>query len=181
MIRRPPRSTLFPYTTLFRSLTRSFRPMTTTDFLGWLGALYPLWSRVDAEAIRLSTQVGLAELALGGCTTTSDHLYLQPPDQPSLVEAEILAASEMGLRFCATRGSVDRGRRHGSPVPDHMLESIDAVLSDSERLVHKYHQRGPSALVQVALGPHSVFGATTDLMEKTAELAIALDVRLHTH
>src|SRR5258708_21179282 len=66
MIRRPPRSTLFPYTTLFRSLTRSFRPMTTTDFLGWLGALYPLWSRVDVEAIRLSTQVGLLELALGG-------------------------------------------------------------------------------------------------------------------
>jgi cytosine/adenosine deaminase-related metal-dependent hydrolase len=166
---------------LWQNLTRSYRPMTTTDFLGWLGALYPIWSRVDAEAIRLSTQVGLAELALGGCTTTSDHLYLQPPNQPSLVEAEILAASEMGLRFCATRGSVDRGRRHGSPVPDHMLESIDGVLSDSERLVQKYHQRGPNAMVQVALGPHSVFGATTDLMRKTAELAVTLDVRLHTH
>jgi cytosine/adenosine deaminase-related metal-dependent hydrolase len=166
---------------LWQNLTRAYRPMTTTDFLGWLGALYPLWSRVDAEGIHLSTQIGLAELALGGCTTTSDHLYLQPPDQPSLVEVEILAARELGLRFHATRGSVDRGRRHGSPMPDHLLESIDAVLTDSERLVRKYHQRGPDAMIQVALGPHSVFGATSELMRRTAELALALDVRLHTH
>jgi cytosine/adenosine deaminase-related metal-dependent hydrolase len=166
---------------LWQNLTRSYAPMTNSDFLGWLGALYPLWARVDAEAIAVSTQIGLAELALGGCTTTSDHLYLQPPDQPSLVEAEILAAREMGLRFHATRGSVDRGQRHGSPMPDNMLEDVDTVLSDSARLVSKYHQRGPDAMVQVALGPHSVFGATPELMRRTAELAGQLDVRLHTH
>jgi cytosine/adenosine deaminase-related metal-dependent hydrolase len=166
---------------LWQNLTRSYRPMTTTDFLGWLGALYPIWSQIEVEGIRLSTQIGLSELALGGCTTTSDHLYLQPPDQPSFVEAEILAASEMGLRFHATRGSVNRGQRHGSPMPDHMLEDVDAVLADCERLVHKYHQRGPDAMMQVALGPHSVFGATSELMQRTAELAEKLDVRLHTH
>ena len=166
---------------LWQNLTRAYRPMTTTDFLGWLGALYPLWSRVDAEAIHLSTQIGIAELALGGCTTTSDHLYLQPPDQPSLVEVEILAARELGLRFHATRGSVDRGQRHGSPMPDHMLENVDAVLADSERLVRKYHQRGRDAMIQVALGPHSVFGASSELMRRSAELAESLDVRLHTH
>jgi cytosine/adenosine deaminase-related metal-dependent hydrolase len=166
---------------LWQNLTRAYRPMTTTDFLGWLGALYPLWSRVDAEAIRLSTQVGLLELALGGCTTTSDHLYLQPPDQPSLVEVEIEAAREIGLRFHATRGAVDRGQKHGSPMPDHMLETVDQVLADAERLVAKYHQRGPRAMVQVALGPHSVFGATPALMRETAMLAEKLDVRLHTH
>jgi cytosine/adenosine deaminase-related metal-dependent hydrolase len=166
---------------LWQNLTRAYRPMTTTDFLGWLGALYPLWSRVDAESIQLSTQIGIAELALGGCTTTSDHLYLQPPDQPSLVEVEILAARELGLRFHATRGSVNRGRSHGSPMPDHLLEDIDAVLADSERLVQQYHQRGPDAMIQVALGPHSVFGATSELMRRSAELAESLDVRLHTH
>jgi cytosine/adenosine deaminase-related metal-dependent hydrolase len=166
---------------LWQNLTRSYRPMTTTNFLGWLGALYPLWSRVDERAIRLSTEVGLLELALGGCTTTSDHLYLQPPDQPSLVEVEIMAAREVGLRFHATRGAVDRGRRHGSPMPDHMLEKLDHVLADSERLVAKYHERGPRAMVQVALGPHSVFGATPDLMREVAALAGKLDVRLHTH
>ncbi|HEX4335934.1 MAG TPA: amidohydrolase family protein [Polyangiaceae bacterium] len=166
---------------LWQNLTRAYRPMTTTDFLGWLGALYPLWAKIDAEGIALSTQVGLAELALGGCTTTGDHLYLQPPDQPSFVEAEILAAREMGMRFHATRGSVDRGKRHGSPMPDHMLEEVDVVLADSERLVQKYHERGPDAMIQVALGPHSVFGATSELMTRTADLARQLDVRLHTH
>lgn len=166
---------------LWQNLTRAYRPMTTTDFLGWLGALYPLWSRVDVEAIRLSTQVGLLELAQGGCTTTSDHLYLQPPGEPSLVEAEIEAAQQVGLRFHATRGAVDRGRRHGSPMPDHMLETVDAVLADAERLVGRYHERGPRAMVQVALGPHSVFGATAALMRETAALAVKLDVRLHTH
>ena len=166
---------------LWQNLTRAYRPMTTTDFLGWLGALYPLWARIDAEAIRLSTQVGLYELALGGCTTTSDHLYLQPPDQPSLVEIEIQAAREVGLRFHATRGAVDRGQRDGSPMPDHMLEPIDRVLADAERLAGQYHQRGPRAMVQVALGPHSVFGATPALMRETAGLAERLDLRLHTH
>lgn len=165
----------------WQNLTRAFRPMTTTDFLGWLGALYPLWSKVDAEAIFVSTQVALAELALSGCTTTSDHLYLQPPDQPSLVEVEILAAREMGLRFHATRGSVDRGQKHGSPMPDHMLERVDHVLSDSERLVSKFHERDAGARVQVALGPHSVFAASSELMRQTALLAETLDVRLHTH
>jgi cytosine/adenosine deaminase-related metal-dependent hydrolase len=166
---------------LWQNLTRAYRPMTTTDFLGWLGALYPLWAQIDVEGIHVSTQVGLAELALGGCTTASDHLYLQPPDQPSFVEAEILAAREMGLRFHATRGSVDRGQRHGSPMPDRMLESVDAVLTDSERLVQRFHERGPDAMIQIALGPHSVFGATSELMQRTAELARRLDVRLHTH
>jgi cytosine/adenosine deaminase-related metal-dependent hydrolase len=166
---------------LWQNLTRAYRGMTTTDFLGWLGALYPIWSKLDAEAIGLSTQVGLAELALSGCTTTSDHLYLQPPDQPSFVEAEILAARDMGLRFHATRGSVDRGHKHGSPVPDRMLEDVDRVLADCERLVHKFHERGEDARVQVALGPHSVFGASSELMRSTAELASRLDVRLHTH
>jgi cytosine/adenosine deaminase-related metal-dependent hydrolase len=166
---------------LWQNLTRAYRPMTTTDFLGWLGALYPLWAQIDVDGIRLSTQVGLAELALGGCTTTSDHLYLQPPDQPSFVEAEILAANNIGLRFHATRGSVNRGQRDGSPMPDRMLEDVDAVLEDCERLVNQYHQRGAGAMMQVALGPHSVFGATSELMQRTAELAARLDVRLHTH
>jgi cytosine/adenosine deaminase-related metal-dependent hydrolase len=166
---------------LWQNLTRSYAPMTTTDFLGWLGALYPLWATIDEEAAYLSARVGLAELALGGCTTSSDHLYLQPPDQPSLIDAEIRAAEESGLRFHATRGAVDRGARDGSPMPDRLVESVDDVLADCERLVAKHHQRGPDARVQVALGPHSVFGATSELMRSVAELATTLDVRLHTH
>jgi cytosine/adenosine deaminase-related metal-dependent hydrolase len=166
---------------LWQNLTRAYRPMTNADFLGWLGALYPLWAQIDAEGIEVSTRVGLAELALGGCTTTSDHLYLQPPDQPSFLDAEIAAAAASGMRFHATRGCVDRGQRVGSPMPDDMTESVDAVLADCERLVGRHHQRGPDAMVQIALGPHSVFGATSELMREVAALAERLDVRLHTH
>ncbi|MBL7513259.1 amidohydrolase family protein [Frankia nepalensis] len=166
---------------LWQNLTRSYRPMTTTDFLGWLDALYPLWATLDEESTYLSARVGLAELALGGCTTTSDHLYLQPPNMPSLVEAEIAAAREAGIRFHATRGAVDRGRRDGSPMPDHLVEDPDDVLADCERLVAHHHDPSAEAMVQVALGPHSVFGATSRLMTGVAELAERLDVRLHTH
>jgi cytosine/adenosine deaminase-related metal-dependent hydrolase len=166
---------------LWQNLTRAYAPMTNADFLGWLGALYPLWSEIDAEGIYLSTRVGLAELALGGCTTTSDHLYLQPPDQPSFLDAQIVAAAESGLRFHATRGAVDRGRRDGTQVPDRLVEDVDNVLADCERLVAGYHDRSPQSMMRVALGPHSVFGATSKLMAEVAALGERLDVRLHTH
>jgi cytosine/adenosine deaminase-related metal-dependent hydrolase len=166
---------------MWQNLTRSYAPMTNADFLGWLSALYPLWATVGEEDIYLSTRVALAELAMGGCTTTSDHLYLQPPGAPSLLDAQITAAREAGLRMTATRGSVDRGRRDGSPMPDHMLEDVDAVLADCERVVATHHDRAPDAMVRIAFGPHSVFGATNRLMRETAELAETLDVRLHTH
>jgi cytosine/adenosine deaminase-related metal-dependent hydrolase len=166
---------------MWQNLTRSYAPMTTADFLGWLGALYPLWATVREEDVYLSTRVALAELALGGCTTTSDHLYLQPPKAASLLDAQILAARESGLRLTATRGSVDRGQRDGSPMPDDMLEDVDDVLADCERVITAHHDTSPDAFVRIALGPHSVFGATTRLMTETAALATARDVRLHTH
>ncbi|MDQ1681087.1 MAG: 8-oxoguanine deaminase, partial [Frankiaceae bacterium] len=166
---------------MWQNLTRSYAPMTNSDFLGWLGALYPLWATVREEDIYLSTRVALAELAAGGCTTTSDHLYLQPPGAASLLDAQIAAAREAGLRMTATRGSVDRGRRDGSPMPDHMLEDVDAVLADCARVVTAHHDAAPDSMVRIAFGPHSVFGATNRLMRETAALAEQLDVRLHTH
>jgi cytosine/adenosine deaminase-related metal-dependent hydrolase len=166
---------------LWQNLTRSHSAMTTTDFLGWLGVLYPLWATIDEEAVYLSTRIGLAELALGGCTTSSDQLYLQPPDQPSLIDAQVVAARESGLRFHATRGAVDRGQRDGSPMPDRLLEDVDDVLADCERLVDRHHSTAPDAMVQIALGPHSVFGSTSRLMSEIAVLGERLDVRLHTH
>jgi cytosine/adenosine deaminase-related metal-dependent hydrolase len=99
----------------------------------------------------------------------------------SLLDASIVAAREAGLRFHPVRGSVNRGRRDGSPMPDHLLEDVDAVLADYERLVAAHHDRRPDARLRVAVGPHSVFGATNDLMRATAQWAQAHDVRLHTH
>ena len=166
---------------MWQNLTRSFGPMTTTDFLGWLGILYPIWSEVGAEDVYLSTRTAMAELALSGCTTTADHLYLQRPGTESLLDAQVVAAAESGLRLHATRGSVDRGRRDGSPMPDDMLEARDDILTDCVRLVAAHHDRSASSRLRIALGPHSVFGATSGLMRDVAELAEQLDVRLHTH
>ncbi|CAN5522464.1 8-oxoguanine deaminase [soil metagenome] len=165
----------------WQNLTRSYGPMTGADFLGWLAALYPLWATIDEEAAYISARVALAELAAGGCTTSSDHLYLQPPDQPSLVAAEIRAAADAGMRFHAVRGAVDRGERDGSPMPDRLVERIEDVLADTERLVAAHHDPTPASMVRMAIGPHSVFAATTELMEASAELAERLDIRLHTH
>jgi cytosine/adenosine deaminase-related metal-dependent hydrolase len=166
---------------MWQNLTRSFAPMTSTDFLGWLGVLYPIWAGVTAEDVYLSTRVALAELAIGGCTTTADHLYLQRPGTESLLDAQIVAARESALRLHATRGSVDRGQSDGSPMPDEMLEARDDVLTDSVRLVSAHHDRSWTSKLRIALGPHSVFGATSGLMRDVAALAEQLDVRLHTH
>lgn len=166
---------------MWQNLTRSFAPMTKTGFLGWLDVLYPIWAQVGAEDVYLATRVAMAELAASGCTTTADHLYLQRPGTESLIDAQVVAAGESGLRLHATRGSVDRGRRDGSPMPDDMLEDVDDVLADCVRVVGRYHDRSHRSRLQVALGPHSVFGATNRLMSSVAELAESLDVRLHTH
>lgn len=166
---------------MWQNLTRSYRPMTSTDFLGWLDVLYPIWARVTAEDVYLSTRVAMAELAAGGCTTTADHLYLQRPGTESLLDAQVLAAGEAGIRLHATRGSVDRGRSDGSPMPDDMLEDRDDVLADCARVIDRHHDRSPASRLRIALGPHSVFGATNALMTGVAELADQLDVRLHTH
>src|SRR5436305_14068342 len=103
---------------MWQNLTRSFAPMTDQTFLGWLDALYPRWERLDEDAIASSTWIAMAELALSGCTTTSDHLYLQPAGRGSFFEAQVDAATSFGLRFTACRGSVDRSRRHGALPPD---------------------------------------------------------------
>ncbi|HEX3621243.1 MAG TPA: amidohydrolase family protein [Acidimicrobiales bacterium] len=166
---------------MYQNLTRSYRPATSEGFLGWLDALYPLWERLDEEAIESSTWIALAELARSGCTTTSDHLYLQNTGCGSFFDAQVAAAAEVGLRFTACRGSIDRSRRHGALPPDGVAQDTDTILADCERVVDTYHDRGPLSFLRVALAPHSVYAASDELMRGTAELGERLDVRIHTH
>lgn len=166
---------------MFQNLSRSYRPMTEQGFLGWLGALYPLWERLDEEAIAVSTWIGSAELVRSGCTTTSDHLYLQNRGCGSFLDAQVAAAADVGIRFTACRGSVDRSRRHGALPPDSVAQDVDTILADCERVVRQYHDPAPLSFLRVALAPHSVYAASDELMRGTAELAERLDVRLHTH
>jgi cytosine/adenosine deaminase-related metal-dependent hydrolase len=164
---------------IFQNLTRAYGPAANLSLVDWLKAQFPLWSRLDEEAVYVSTWVGLAELALGGCTTTTDHLYLHP--SPRLIDAQITAAREVGLRFHPTRGSYSRRQEEGGLAPNSLVEDEDQILADSERLVRTYHDPSPGAMVRIALAPTSPWTVTPDLMKRTAELAERLDVRLHTH
>jgi len=166
---------------IYQNLTRALPPATEHDLFGWLTDLYPIWADLDEEAAYLSAWVGFAELALGGCTTTMDHLYVHPRGGGDLITAEIAAATELGMRFHATRGSMSRSRKDGGLPPDEVVQDPDEILADSERLVARHHRREPLAMVQVALAPCSPFSVTPELMVATAELAERLDVRLHTH
>ena len=166
---------------IYQNLTRSFRPATSGNLFSWLTTLYPVWSRLDEEAAYLSAWIGFAELALGGCTTSMDHLYVHPRNGGDLISGEISAAKELGFRFHATRGSMSRSKKDGGLPPDSVVQTDDEILADSERLVRLHHDRSPLAMVQVALAPCSPFSVTPELMMATAELAEKLDVRLHTH
>jgi cytosine/adenosine deaminase-related metal-dependent hydrolase len=166
---------------MYQNLTRSYAPAINGSLFSWLTALYPLWAGLDEEAAYLSAWVSLAELALGGCTTTMDHLYVAPRGGGDLWTAEITAARELGVRFHCTRGSMTLSRKDGGLPPDSVVQDDDEVLADSERLVKKHHDGSPGAMVRVALAPCSPFSVSPELMSRTAELAEKLDVRLHTH
>jgi cytosine/adenosine deaminase-related metal-dependent hydrolase len=166
---------------IYQNLTRAFRPATRSNLFGWLTALYPVWSRLDEEAAFVSAWIGLAELALGGCTTSTDHLYVHPRGGGDLITAEIRAAEELGMRFHPTRGSMSRSQKDGGLPPDEVVQDDDEILSDSERLVKLHHDPSPGAMVRIALAPCSPFSVDDRLMRATAELAERLDVRLHTH
>jgi cytosine/adenosine deaminase-related metal-dependent hydrolase len=166
---------------IFQNLTRSYRPAVNGSLFTWLSVLYPLWAALDEEAAYLSAWVGLAELALGGCTTTTDHLYVHPRGAGDLISAEITAARELGVRFHPTRGSMSLSQKDGGLPPDSVVQDDDEILAESERLVARHHDRTWGAMVRIALAPCSPFSVTPRLMRRTAELAERLDVRLHTH
>ncbi len=166
---------------MYQNLTRSYAPAINGTLFAWLSVLYPLWAGLDEEAAYLSAWVGLAELALGGCTTTTDHLYVAPRGGGDLWSAEITAARELGMRFHPTRGSMTLSAKDGGLPPDSVVQDDDEVLADSERLVKLHHDPSHGAMVRVALAPCSPFSVSPELMRRTAELAETLDVRLHTH
>lgn len=166
---------------LYQNLTRAHRPALGGGLFEWLTALYPLWSRIDEEAVYLSAWVGLAELALGGCTCSTDHLYVHPAGGGDLLSAEIAAAVEVGVRFHPTRGSMSLSRKDGGLPPDSVVQDDDTILAESEAMVARHHDPSHGAMVRIALAPCSPFSVTTRLMSATAELAERLDVRLHTH
>jgi cytosine/adenosine deaminase-related metal-dependent hydrolase len=162
-------------------LTRNVPRVQEAPLFRWLTDLYAAWRWLDAEAVEVAAKVGLGELLLTGCTTTTDHLYLFPLGQERLIDAEIRAALEMGIRFQPTRGSMSRGRSRGGLPPDEVCEDEEVILADSRRLLRQYHDPRPRAMLRIALAPCAPFSVSEDLMRSTADLARESAVRLHTH
>jgi cytosine/adenosine deaminase-related metal-dependent hydrolase len=147
----------------------------------WLVGLYPTWARIDEEMVYAAALGSVTSLLRSGCTTAMDHHYVFPHGAGDLLEAEIRAAAELGLRFHPTRGSMDLGQSNGGLPPDFAVEGIDAILAASEAAITKHHDPAPESMVRVAIAPCSPFSVSTDLLRESAVLARSLGVRLHTH
>ena len=156
---------------LYQTLTRARAQ--ESNLFGWLKALYPVWARLDEEAEHVAAKTGLAELALSGCTTVFDHHYVFPRGAGDLIEAEMTAARELGVRLVPSRGSMDLGESDGGLPPDSLVEDADTVLQETERLASRYPE--------LVVAPCSPFSVTGELMRVSAELARRLDLTLHTH
>ncbi|MDJ0497142.1 MAG: 8-oxoguanine deaminase [Acidimicrobiia bacterium] len=163
----------------YQTLTRAVPGAQDAGLFDWLRTLYPIWARMTAEHIEVSTKLALAELALSGCTTAFDHLYLFPND--SRLDDEILAGREMGVRLHASRGSMSLGESDGGLPPDSVVETHEAILADTQRLIETHHDGSIGSMTQVVVAPCSPFSVTTEIMEDSAALARSLGVTMHTH
>jgi 8-oxoguanine deaminase len=164
---------------LYQTLTRAVPAAQDAGLFSWLKTLYPIWARMRPDDIRVSATVGLAELALSGCTTSSDHLYIYP--NGCRLDDAIESARSIGLRFHASRGSMSLGESQGGLPPDSVVEQPSAILKDTERLIEAYHDARPGSMLRIVVAPCSPFSVSPDLMRESAALARAHGVRLHTH
>lgn len=164
---------------LYQTLTRAVPAAQDVELFDWLRVLYEIWGELTDEAAYTSARVGLAELLLSGCTTTTDHLYLYPRD--TSLDATLRAAQEMGVRFQPCRGAMSLGRSQGGLPPDRLVEDEERILADMERLIRRYHDPRPAAMTRISLAPCSPFSVTERLMREASDLARRHNVLLHTH
>lgn len=163
----------------YQTLTRNVPAAQNANLFDWLKTLYPIWARLTPEAIYVSTKIAIAELMLSGCTTASDHTYIWP--NGARLDDQIQAATEMGLRFHAARGSMSVGESQGGLPPDHVVEEESAIIHDSRRLIEQYHDAGRYAMLRVVLAPCSPFSVSPALMRESIALARSYQVHSHTH
>ena len=166
----------------YQTLTRNIFSTQKTPLFDWLTTNYEIWRGIDGDAIDASTKVAVAELLKTGCTTTSDHLYLFPNRADTdLIDREIEAAREMGIRFQPTRGSMSMGKSEGGLPPDDVIQTEDDIKKDTLRLIDKYHDDSPGAMTRISLAPCSPFSVTPELMQETVEIARQHNLQIHTH
>ncbi|WP_259782680.1 8-oxoguanine deaminase [Aestuariispira ectoiniformans] len=165
----------------YQTLTRACPPALNKELFPWLKALYPIWAGLTPEHMALASRVAMAELLLSGCTSASDHHYLFPASLTNGIDIQVEEAARLGLRVTLTRGSMSLGEEDGGLPPQSTVQDDDTILTDSLRLIDRYHDAREGAMVQIALAPCSPFSVTPDLMRASADLARSKGVRLHTH
>ncbi len=164
---------------LYQTLTRAVPGGQDALLFGWLQTLYPIWARFGPEEMFTSAQIGLAELALSGCSMSSDHLYLYP--NGAQLDDTVHAAAEVGLRFHPTRGAMSIGESAGGLPPDSLVEQEAAILDDCIRVIDRFHDASEGAMLRVGVAPCSPFSVSRELMRDAALLARDKGVMLHTH
>lgn len=164
---------------MYQSLTRVIPAAQNGELFNWLTNLYPIWSNLDAEMVRVSTLTAMSELILSGCTTSSDHLYIYPND--CRLDDSIEAAARIGMRFHAARGSMSVGQSKGGLPPDCVVEDEQSILKDTQRLIETYHDASRHAMQRIVVAPCSPFSVSRELMKESAALARSHGVSLHTH
>jgi 8-oxoguanine deaminase len=166
---------------LYQSLTRCLKSVQNAKLFDWLMGLYEVWQRMDFEAVKLGSQISMAEMLLSGCTTTNDMFYVYPRESDVTAEAVIEGATELGMRIHAGRGSMSLGRSHGGLPPDDVVQNEQAIVKDCERVIEKFHDPKPYAMTRIDLMPCSPFSITFDLLKETRALAKSRNVLCHTH
>ena len=166
---------------LYQLFSRNLPEVQKMELFPWLVTLYEVWKGLDEEVVAWSSLTGFGELLKTGCTTCFDHHYVFPHGAGDLIAAQFRSASQAGIRFVASRGSMDLSRKDGGLPPDSVVQTIDEILADSERLVRVWHDPAPYSMRQMVLAPCSPFSVSGDLMRESAKLARSLGVRLHTH
>ena len=166
----------------YQTLTRNIAQVQNVELFNWLKYLYPIWARLTPEAVYYSSLVAMGELLKTGCTTSVDQFYVFPRGQPKeLLDQEFRAAEEIGIRFHGSRGSMSLGEKDGGLPPDSVVQSEEEILSDSQRVIEKFHNSRPFAMQRVVLAPCSPFSVTENLLRESIKLARNYKVRSHTH
>ncbi|MBR3561367.1 MAG: 8-oxoguanine deaminase [Oscillospiraceae bacterium] len=166
---------------LYQVFSRNLSEVQNMELFDWLKTLYEIWKNLDADVVRFSSLVGMGELLKHGCTTCFDHHYVFPRGASGLLDAQFAAADELGMRFHASRGSMDLSVKDGGLPPDSVVQTVDEILRDSADAIERYHDPAPYAMHRVALAPCSPFSVSADLLRESAMLAREYGVRLHTH
>ena len=165
----------------YQTLTRVYPQALNKELFPWLKTLYPIWSGLTPEALRISTRLALAELLLSGCTTASDQHYVFTEGLEDAIDLQVEESKNLGIRVVLCRGSMDRSQKDGGLPPDSVVQTCDQILADCERLIKQYHNPTEGAMNQIVLAPCSPFSVSEEVMRESAFLAEKHNVLLHTH